>query len=149
MLIRREVFVLCGLMLITVLQIPAPVSAQDRSKSPLKFEVYQDASKDFRWRLLASADKDAKVLATGGQGYKAKADCVHGVKSIQDGAADKLNFEEYQDKEGEYRWRAKASNGQVVAASGSSYKSKADCDQAVDVIKKGAAKASEEEVKGS
>jgi uncharacterized protein len=147
MFIRRGMFVLCELVVISLVQMPTDLHAQDKSKGLLRFEVYQDASKDFRWRLIAADDKDAKVLATSGQGYKAKADCLHGVKIIQDGAADKLNFEEYKDSADQYRWRAKSSNSQVVAASGSSYKSKSDCDQAVDVIKKGAAKATEEDVK--
>jgi uncharacterized protein YegP (UPF0339 family) len=149
MFIRRDVFILCGLFAVTLTQMPTVLHAQGKSKGQLKFEVYQDTSKAYRWRLIAADDKDAMVLATSGQGYAAKADCLHGVKIIQDGAADKLNFEEYQDKGNEYRWRAKSSNGQVVAASGSSYKSKSDCDQAIDMIKKGAAKATEEEVKGT
>jgi uncharacterized protein YegP (UPF0339 family) len=117
-----------------------------KAKDQLKFEVYQDSAKEFRWRLVSGEDKDREVLATGGQGYKSKADCTHGVESIQKGS-DKLKFEEYQDNAKQNRWRAKASNGQVVAASGSSYKTKADCDSAVETIKKGAAKAPVEEVK--
>jgi uncharacterized protein YegP (UPF0339 family) len=36
-------------------------------------------------------------------------------------------------------------NGQVVASSSQGYKSKADCEKAVDLIKKGSAKAEVEE----
>jgi uncharacterized protein YegP (UPF0339 family) len=132
-------------------QLPATLWAQAKSdaaksKDQLTFEVYQDMAKEFRWRLVSGEGKDRAVLATGGQGYKAKADCLHGVKSIQEGT-DKLKFEPYEDNAKQNRWRAKASNGQVVAASGSSYKSKAECDNAIEVIKKGAAKAAVEEVK--
>lgn len=48
---------------------------------------------------------------------------VHSEKKIS-GATDK--FEVYQDKRGEYRWRRKASNGQIVGASCEGYKAKAD-----------------------
>ncbi|MDH3667721.1 MAG: DUF1508 domain-containing protein [Paracoccaceae bacterium] len=37
-------------------------------------------------------------------------------------------FEVYKDKRGEYRWRRKASNGQIVGASSESYKAKKDCE---------------------
>jgi uncharacterized protein YegP (UPF0339 family) len=96
--------------------------------------------------LVSGEDKDRHVLATGGQGYKAKADCLHGVNVFQEGS-DKLKFETYEDNAKQSRWRAKASNGQEMAASGSSYKTKADCDAAIETIKKGAAKATVEEVK--
>jgi len=144
---------LCGILSVAVAQMPTTLRAQAKSdkgtakpKDQLKFEVYQDTAKEYRWRLAFGEDKERQVLATGGQGYKAKGDCLHGVKSIQEGI-DKLTFETYEDKAKENRWRAKASNGQVVAASGSSYKTKAECDTAVETIKKGAAKATIEEIK--
>ncbi|MEO0999126.1 MAG: DUF1508 domain-containing protein [Pseudomonadota bacterium] len=40
--------------------------------------------------------------------------------------SDKWEF--YQDKRGEWRWRRKASNGQVVGASSEGYKGKADAE---------------------
>ena len=125
---------------------PGRLHAQ-AGKDKLKFEIYQDAAKEYRWRLKAP---DGGVLATAGQGYKAKADCKKGVERIQEemgkGTKTKYEFEVYEDKAKEYRWRLKASNGQTVAASGSGYKSKADCEKAIASIKKGAAKAEVEEV---
>jgi len=38
------------------------------------------------------------------------------------------SFEVYQDKRGEWRWRRKASNGQIVGAACEGYKSRADCE---------------------
>src|SRR5262245_3687863 len=145
---------LLGVLTLALAHVPTVASAQTKadkakakSKDQLTFEVYQDKASEYRWRLVSGEDKDRETLATGGQGYKAKADCLHGVKSIQDGAADKLTFETYEDNAKESRWRAKASNGQTVASSASSYKSKADCQKAIDIIKKSAAKATVEEVK--
>lgn len=42
-------------------------------------------------------------------------------------AGEDDKFEVYKDKRGEFRWRRKASNGQIVGASSEGYKSKADC----------------------
>ena len=77
-----------------------------KPKSQLKFEVYQDSANEYRWRLVSGEGSDRQVLSTGGQGYKAKADCMHGVKAIQEGA-DKLNFEIYDDNAKQSRWRRK------------------------------------------
>ncbi len=43
-------------------------------------------------------------------------------------AGEKDTFEVYKDKRGEFRWRRKATNGQIVGASSEGYKSKKDCE---------------------
>jgi uncharacterized protein YegP (UPF0339 family) len=48
------------------------------------FEVFQDNKKEFRWRLKAS---NGKIIATGGEGYVAKADCEHGIEIVKREAA--------------------------------------------------------------
>jgi len=103
----------------------------------LKFEIYQDSVKEYRWRLKGADDK---VLATAGQGFVAKADCRKSVDRIVNNL-DKQKFEVYEDKGKDYRWRLKATNGQVVASSSGGYANKADCEKAIDTIKKGAPKA--------
>jgi len=126
---------------------PAPYSgglaAAHAGGDKLKFEIYQDAAKEYRWRLKGTDDK---VLATAGQGFVAKADCRKSVDRMINNL-DKQTFEVYQDKGKDYRWRLKATNGQVVAASGGSYPTKADCDKAIDAIKTGAPKADVSELK--
>jgi uncharacterized protein YegP (UPF0339 family) len=139
MFIRHQLFAWLSLMTLTVAQLPTVLVAQDKDR--LKFEVYQDASKEFRWRLKAG---NGEVLATAGQGYKAKTDCQKGVQRIKT-EYDKLAFEVYEDNANEFRWRAKAANGQVVATSSQGYKAKADCEKAIDLIRKGAAKADVED----
>jgi uncharacterized protein len=119
----------------SVRDVPRAV-AQD---GKLKFEMYQDNAKEFRWRLKAA---NGAVLATGGQGYKAKADCQKGVERIKaDVAGDKLKFEVYEDNAKQFRWRLKAANGQVIATASEGYKAKADCEKAIDLIKKNAGNA--------
>lgn len=46
-------------------------------------------------------------------------------------------FEVYQDKRGEYRFRLKAGNGEVIAV-GEGYKSKDGCLNGIESIKKNA-----------
>jgi uncharacterized protein len=50
-------------------------------------------------------------------------------------------FELYKDRAGEFRFRLKDAEGELLAASGSGYKTKADCQAVIDAIKKEAAKA--------
>jgi uncharacterized protein YegP (UPF0339 family) len=49
-------------------------------------------------------------------------------------------FEIYQDKKGEFRWRLRADNNQVIA-SGEGYASKAGCKNGIESVKKNAPKA--------
>jgi uncharacterized protein YegP (UPF0339 family) len=50
-----------------------------------------------------------------------------------------LKFETFQDTGKKYRWRLKATNGQIIATSGQGYSDKRDCKNAIDRIKKDAA----------
>ena len=50
-------------------------------------------------------------------------------------------FELYQDKYGEYRFRLKAGNGEIIATSSESYKTKASALNGIDSIKRNAADA--------
>jgi len=118
-------------------------AASAQSDRVLKFETYQDARKEHRWRLKAT---NGQVIATSGQGYKDNRDCKNAIERIQKDAATKLTFETYQDAEKKYRWRLKATNGQIIATSGQGYIDKRDSENAIDVIKKGAEKARVEEV---
>lgn len=43
-------------------------------------------------------------------------------------------IEKYEDKAGEWRWRLKAANGQIIATSGEGYKTKSNADRAIDTV---------------
>jgi hypothetical protein len=45
-----------------------------------KFQIFKDARGEFRWRLRAGNNE---IIATSGEGYKAKADCEHGVELVK------------------------------------------------------------------
>ncbi|HEV2296853.1 MAG TPA: DUF1508 domain-containing protein [Tepidisphaeraceae bacterium] len=44
-------------------------------------------------------------------------------------------FQIFQDKSGEYRWRLRAANGQIVATSGEGYVAKADAAWGIEICK--------------
>jgi uncharacterized protein YegP (UPF0339 family) len=60
-------------------------------------------------------------------------------------AAATAVFEVYKDRGGEFRFRLKDSEGNLLAISGKGYDKKADCQAAIDAIKKDAAKAKVED----
>ncbi len=55
----------------------------EKCKHP-KFEVYEDKSGEFRFRLKAT---NGEVIATS-EGYTAKAGCMNGVESVKKNAVD-------------------------------------------------------------
>lgn len=63
------------------------------------------------------------------------------------GVSMAAKFEVYQDKKGEYRFRLKAGNGEVIASS-EGYSSKQACLQGIESVKKNAADAKVEELSG-
>lgn len=97
------------------------------------FELYPDAKDEYRWRLK---DGD-QVLATSGQGYKAKADAK---KMVDNFTADiaKYKFETYEDAKKQTRWKMLAKNGQTVGSSAKGYKTADEAEKAIEAVKKGA-----------
>jgi uncharacterized protein YegP (UPF0339 family) len=49
----------------------------------MKFELYRDSKKEWRWRLIAS---NGRKIATSGEGYKRRVDAVAAIILIQTGA---------------------------------------------------------------
>ncbi|WP_081600885.1 YegP family protein [Sphingobium yanoikuyae] len=47
------------------------------------FLIYKDNKGEFRWRYQAS---NAKIIADSGEGYKSKADCMHGIDLVKGSA---------------------------------------------------------------
>ncbi len=97
---------------------------------------------------------NGEVIATS-EVYKTKASCLNGVKSVAKNApvaniedqteenwqkAQCPKFEMYVDKAGEFRFRLKATNGQVIAVS-EGYVAKKSCENGIESVKKNAADA--------
>lgn len=91
---------------------------------------------------------NGEVVATS-EVYKSKAACLNGIKSVRINASlaeleDQTNedfekcknpkFEMYLDKAGEYRFRLKAKNGQIIATS-EGYKAKKSCLNGIESVR--------------
>ena len=48
-----------------------------------KFELFKDVKGEFRWRLVAS---NGQIIASGGEGYKAKESAKAGIESVKKNA---------------------------------------------------------------
>jgi len=53
----------------------------------MKFALYRDRNKEWRWRLLAA---NGRILANSGEGYKRKSTMVRSIWSIQKRAGTSL-----------------------------------------------------------
>ena len=62
-------------------------------------------------------------------------------KQASDEKKAKASFEVYKDKAGEYRWRLRAMNKQILATSGEGYKEKRSCLAAIESVKRAAVEA--------
>src|SRR5687768_5291574 len=54
--------------------------AADEKKARASFEVYKDKAGQYRWRLRSM---NKLILATSGEGYKEKRDCLSAVESVK------------------------------------------------------------------
>ena len=79
--------------------------------------------------------KDAKEQAKDKDKDKAKAPPAGGAAT----------FEVYKDKSGEFRFRLRAADGDLLASSGKGYATKADVQKVIDEIKRDAPKAKVED----
>ena len=102
-----------------------------------KFEVYKDKAGEFRFRLKASNDQIILVS----EGYKTMASCKNGVDSVKSNAPVDARYERKAGDTGKFSFNLKATNGQVVATSGS-YASEAARDSGIDSVKASAPDAS-------
>ena len=114
-----------------------------------KFVVKETAT-GFTFALKAS---NGETIATS-EVYSTKAACLNGIESVKTCCVGEVEdqtveaveakkcpkFELYADKAGEFRFRLKAKNGEVIASS-EGYKSKAGCENGIESVKKNAPEA--------
>ena len=104
---------------------------------------------------------NGEVIATS-EVYTTEAACMKGVESVRKNAAEAKfedqtvaevaavtnpKFEMYTDKSGEFRFRLKARNGEVIAVS-EGYKAKASCLNGIDSVRRNAPDAAVEKLEG-
>ncbi len=113
-----------------------------------KFVMGPTKNGGFRFNLKAG---NGEIIATS-ETYNTETACRNGIESVRKNAVEaKLEdqtienfekqthpkFEVYKDKSGEFRFRLKARNGEIVAT-GESYKAKASCLNGIDSIRRNA-----------
>ncbi|WP_336003403.1 YegP family protein [Halorientalis halophila] len=110
-----------------------------------RYEVYEDRAGEYRWRLR---DEDETIRADSGEGYVRRGGAVSAVGrfSAQSTAVD---IEVYEDKSGGYRWRARSSNGRIVADGTRAYDTRAAAERMVERIRPLAANADVVNIGGS
>ncbi len=107
--------------------------------------VVRETSTGVKFDLKAT---NGQVIATS-EVYSSEASCMNGIKSVVTNApianledqtvenfetAKNPKFEVYEDKGGEFRFRLKAANGQVIATS-EGYKQKTSCLNGVESVR--------------
>ena len=111
-----------------------------------KFVVKQ-TNTGIKFDLKAS---NGEVIATS-EVYASEAACLNGIESVRNNCVGEIEdqtaegfetvkhpkFEMYLDKAGEYRFRLKAKNGEIIATS-EGYKAKASCLTGIDSVKRNA-----------
>ena len=111
-----------------------------------KFEI-RTVKTGIKFDLKAT---NGEVIATS-EVYTTEAACRKGIESVKNNALSAVEdqtvdpievqkhpkYEVYLDKAGEYRFRLKARNGEIIAT-GEGYKKKANCLNGIDSIKRNA-----------
>ena len=109
--------------------------------------VVKETKAGFRFNLLATNGQVIAVSET----YSSEDACLKGIESVRSSCLGSVEdqtvenfevqthpkFEVYQDKAGEFRFRLKAKNGQIVGAS-EGYKSMDACLNGVESVRKNA-----------
>ena len=108
-----------------------------------RFEIKQTKNGGFRFNLIAT---NGQVIATS-ETYASLDSCKNGVESVRKNCTAHVEdqtkegfetlthpkYEVYKDKAGEFRFRLKAKNGEIIAT-GEGYKAKASCLNGIDSI---------------
>ena len=119
-----------------------------------KFVWKTTASGKFRFNLVAA---NGQVIGTS-ENYNAKDSCLNGIESVRKNADSSVEdqtvadyagitnpkYEVYTDKGGEFRFRLKARNGEIILGS-EGYKAKASCMNGINSVKNHAPEAAVEE----
>ena len=112
-----------------------------------KFVMKSTANGGFKFDLKAGNDE---IIASS-QIYKSEASCKAGIESVRNNCAAAVEdqtvenfevqkhpkYEVYTDKAGEFRFRLKAANGQIIASS-EGYTKMASCKNGIDSVIKNA-----------
>lgn len=119
----------------------------------MHFELYKDASGQYRWRLRAKGNNE--ILAVPGEGFSRKDKAMANIDLFKayaptaevndltvagsDGRKSgkpAAEFEVYEDSSGEYRWRLQAPNNKIIGVASEGYSRDDSCIDAINLIKR-------------
>jgi amphi-Trp domain-containing protein len=107
--------------------------------SKARFEVYEGAGDEYRWRLV---HRNGNIIADGSEGYASKQKAKQGLEGVRTNASgayiiDQSNAEDapeeggsnalftlYEDEGEQWRWRLVHRNGNIIAEGSQGYSSK-------------------------
>jgi len=112
-----------GVDVTTLLSDPRPDEA--------RFECYEDAAGEFRWRFR---DHEGTVRADSGEGYSKRGDAIRATNRLRSRILD-IEIEVYEDAAGEFRWRALSKNGRIVADGTRGYDDRESAERAVERVR--------------
>jgi uncharacterized protein YegP (UPF0339 family) len=108
----------------------------------LTFSIFEDSSGEFRWRLQ---NDSGEILGDSGEGYSSQREAQNAVNRVKNHApnADTLEigvaaFEIFEDKAGEFRWRLRHRNGNILADCGGGYANRSNARDGIESVKRNA-----------
>ena len=131
MIRRLQLFLIgCGVLFAGLALAQEPAAEPD--EPPVRLKKKNKADVPEPGKLPGAEDKKPEKPKAG--------DAKEGADARSD-----ATFEVYKDRAGEYRWRLRTTNKQIIATSGEGYKEKRDCLAGVESVKRNAAAAKVEE----
>ncbi len=146
-----------ALVLPYVTEVKEAVDDAAPAKSKAKFQMYKDKAGEWRWTLR---HQNGNIIADSSEGYSSKGNMKKGMESVRKNAPaaeaqeleepperrqprkkkqeSKAEFELYEDEGGDWRWRLRHDNGNIIADSAEGYSSKAKAEQGMESVKKNA-----------
>ena len=112
-----------------------------------KFVIITAKNGEFTFNLKAS---NGEVILTASETYTTMSACENGIASVKNNSSVHIEdqtrgesqknpkYELYKDKAGEFRFRLKAANGEIIAVS-EGYVAMAGCMNGIESVKKNAA----------
>lgn len=98
---------------------------------PRTGQVYEDASGQYRWRLIAA---NGEFVAVATEAFASRSGAERTLRAFA-ASAGSWRYEIYHDVAGGFRWRAKASNGETVAVSPGSFQSMKNAERAMENVR--------------
>ncbi len=133
-----------------------PTEPAAEEKHSRAFEIHEDKAGHWRWRLRA---RNGELVAMSEQGFTTKAGAIKALDVVRrnvaeadgheeaptgDDAAEAKTikgFEIYEDKSGHWRWRLRASNGELLAIAEQGFSSKSGVVRGLDTVRRNVADA--------